>query len=51
MSEKIKLNTEKLTYEEFKNEHYFENHQRRVNSSKWGMVTKNVKRHYVIKKL
>jgi quinol monooxygenase YgiN len=35
-------------YEEFVNQAAFEHHQERVKSSKWGEVTKNVERHYVI---
>ena len=35
-------------YEEFESEEAFKSHQARVNSSKWGVVTKNVKRNYII---
>jgi quinol monooxygenase YgiN len=35
-------------YEEFVNQAAFEHHQLRVKLSKWGEVTKNVKRHYKI---
>ena len=35
-------------YEEFINQAAFDYHQSRVKSSKWGVVTKNVERHYKI---
>jgi (4S)-4-hydroxy-5-phosphonooxypentane-2,3-dione isomerase len=35
-------------YEEFADRESFELHQRRVASSKWGLVTKNVKRQYQV---
>lgn len=35
-------------YEEFINQTAFDNHQARVKSSKWGDVTKSVKRNYKI---
>mgnify|MGYP002700819208 CR=1 FL=1 len=35
-------------YEEFINQSAFDNHQARVKSSKWGVVTKNVERNYQI---
>jgi quinol monooxygenase YgiN len=35
-------------YEEFVDQTAFDNHQARVESSKWGEVTKGVERHYQI---
>jgi quinol monooxygenase YgiN len=35
-------------YEEFSDRHSFELHQQRVNDSRWGMVTRNVERHYQV---
>ncbi|WP_440056969.1 putative quinol monooxygenase (plasmid) [Pseudoalteromonas sp. T1lg65] len=35
-------------YEEFKDKHAFEYHQKRVKASNWGKVTVNVARHYEI---
>lgn len=35
-------------YEKFVSEEAFEFHQQRVKSSRWGAITKNVKRHYRI---
>lgn len=37
-----------IVYEEFESEEAFDFHQRRVKSSKWGEVTRNVERHYTI---
>ncbi|MEM7348248.1 MAG: antibiotic biosynthesis monooxygenase [Chloroflexota bacterium] len=41
-------NNKFYVYEEFINEVAFSNHQKRVRSSKWGLVTKNVERFYEI---
>lgn len=35
-------------YEKFSNQQAFEAHQARVKQSHWGMITKNVERHYKI---
>lgn len=35
-------------YEEFVNQAAFDHHQIRVKSSKWGKITKNVKRSYTV---
>ena len=35
-------------YEEFEDKPSFEQHQSRVRSSKWGKITKNVERNYVV---
>lgn len=35
-------------YEEFVDQHAFDGHQRRVQTSNWGSITKNVVRHYEI---
>lgn len=37
-------------YEEFVDQTAFDNHQARVKSSQWGKVTKNVQRHYEIRR-
>ncbi len=43
------LNANKFdVYEEFDNQASFDKHQVRVNSSTWGLVTRNVERHYQI---
>lgn len=48
----VKQNKEEPTkfdvYEEFIDKVAFNNHQKRIRSSKWGDVTKNVKRFYEI---
>ncbi len=38
-------------YEEFTDEEAFKFHQARVKASRWGVITKRVKRHYRIKYL
>lgn len=38
-------------YEEFDNQQAFDCHQQRVRDSRWGMVTKDVARHYQIKSI
>ncbi len=35
-------------YEEFIDQDSFETHQERVSGSRWGMITKNVSRHYKV---
>lgn len=35
-------------YEEFASQEAFENHQNRVKASRWGHITRNVRRHYSI---
>ncbi len=35
-------------YEEFNDKASFEQHQKRVRTSKWGSITRNVQRHYEI---
>ncbi len=43
------LNNNKFfVYEEFIDQQSFDTHQRRVNASTWGAMSKNVKRHYDI---
>ena len=36
-------------YEAFINQTAFEHHQSRARESKWGVVAKNIKRHYTVK--
>ncbi|MBU3006160.1 putative quinol monooxygenase [Paraglaciecola arctica] len=36
-------------YEEFVDKQAFEAHQKRVSSSSWGVISKDVERHYVVK--
>lgn len=38
-------------YEEFDSEDAFAQHQERVKNARWGSVTRNVERHYQIKKI
>ncbi len=35
-------------YEEFASQEAFEIHQKRVTSSRWGAISKNVRRHFII---
>ena len=38
-------------YEKFASQEAFEAHQTRVQASEWGLISKNVERHYAIKEI